>query len=520
MAVDIVKLIAAINPDVYCENSADEKGRSLRDKVKKMVKEQGYLAAAKIAKLREGEFMDSEEMRFIRGAFELEGIKNPVEQHKMIYDSFSQGLEPIYFWVLDYVNREYGGGAEKLVDNFVSSVGGGHFLEMQGKATRMQEEGMKMMGQANIVLRSILNLIYDLKEFKIKLRPYDDYHSKDKKIKNAALLSLKQTWMDNVDFKRGAGSINGLAQQLEFVTIRDAFMVANSLDDVKKLDLNDRVKRILEQRIPEFLLWIDESEKQLKKRFEIEKIYLKSQVNSLKLYARWAKPYFGAARKLEQNLKESADIINLFNTAVFELVLLAKGRYDPKTDIDDGLIPKFYEKLKVRRCTPFTLFEFRFRSAPDRADQSGSYGFRGRVEVTFTPFALNDDEFKVLKSEVEKDDFGDVYEMIMGATEKSLGQIKDDIDELISDGGSKGRKEEENSNDINPFSALFSFLKRDKKEEKKDFSKGIPKDNSHEKVLRSQAILSARYITNKFYNKYKVAHEMPSFPPQGKGSVQ
>ena len=50
-------------------------GNTLADKVKKMVKEQGYVAAAKIAKLREGEFMDSEEMRFIRGAFELEGIK-------------------------------------------------------------------------------------------------------------------------------------------------------------------------------------------------------------------------------------------------------------------------------------------------------------------------------------------------------------------------------------------------------------------------------------------------------------
>ena len=65
--------------------------------------------------------------------------------------------------------------------------------------------------------------------------------------------------MDNVDIKRGTGSINGLAQQLDFVTIRDAFMSAGSLKDVEKIDLNDRGKRILKPRVGEFFLCGGES---------------------------------------------------------------------------------------------------------------------------------------------------------------------------------------------------------------------------------------------------------------------
>ncbi len=512
MAVDIKNLIAAINPDVYCENVPDKSGKKLSENVKKIVKEEGYLKAAEVAKLRASDYVDIYHVQATKGAFALEGLKNPIEQHKIVYDSYTQALEPIYFWILDYVNNTYG-KAEKLVDNFVSSVGGGHFAEMQGRATRMQDEAMKIFGMANTVIRSIMNIVYDLKEFKTRLELYNNYHSKNEQTKNAALLSLKQIWMDNVDIKRGAGSLNGLAQQLDFVTIRDAFMAANSLKDVDKLDLNERVKRILKQRVDEFLFWIGESEKELRKRYSIETTYLKSQINSAKLYARWAKPYLKAARMLEQTATADANVVNAFNTAVFELVLLAEGKYDPAVDIAKGELPKSMENTKFRKYVPITLIEFRFRSIPERFDQKGGYGFRGKVDVNFTSFALNEGELKVLKEQVAEDDFGDVYEIISGATESSLGELKDDLDEFLGEGAISDteKKKEDDFGDTNPFSALFEFAQR--KEPKKDLSKGISKDNFYEKVLRSQAILGARISCRKLYNDYKKAHGMQAFAP-------
>lgn len=509
MVADVKNLVAAINPDIYCQ--AD-----LREEVKKIAKKEGYIAAAEKAKLVEPEFLDVVYTQMTKGAIgaKKKSYASPVEQHKLTYDAFAQSLEPVYFWILDFVQGVYG-KVDKLVDNFVSSAGSGFFAEMQGRATRMQEEGMKMMQTANTLVRSVIQLIYDLKEFKMRLKQYEEYHSKDPGTKRAALLSLKQIWMDNVDMKRGNGSINGLAQQLDFVTIRDAFMAVENVDNVKDLDLNDRVKRILEQRVSEFFRWVVESERELKKRYEIEKTYLRSQVNSLNLYARWAKPYFRAARNLEQNTEFDANVVNVFNTAVFELVLLAQGKYDPQKDIDAGDLPKGANK-GIRKYTDCGLIEFRFRSVPDRSDQKGGYSFRGKVDIIFTSFALNEDELAVLKEEVKKDDFGDVFSMIEGATTESLAELRKDIDEFLNDAEeikwADSKKEESNGNDedINPFSALFAFPN---KEKEKVLKGTIAKDSFWEQIIRSQAILQARFNCRKLYDTYKKVHGMPAFPP-------
>lgn len=517
MAVDIKKLIAAVSPAVYCDNEKDFSGRSARDYTEEILRKTNYdyLKATEKAKLREISYQDVLHVMATKGAVAAAGLKAPLEQHTLVYDAFSQSLEPVYFWILDFVNGVYG-KADKLVDNFVSSAGSGFFAEMQGRATRMQEEAMKMMQTAGVLTKSIIQIIYDLKEFKMRLEQYKDLRSKDPNVRSAAVLSLKQIWIDNVDLRRGNASIAGLAQNFDYVTLRDAFFVANTLDDVKKIDLNDRVKRILEQRLSEYLKWVEESERELTKRFEIERAYLRSQVNSLKLYARWAKPYFRAARQLEQNSMADANIVNAFNTAMFELVILAQGRYDPMKDVASGELPKFIMTQKLRKYTDLALIEFRFRTIPERTDQKGGYSYRGRVEITFTGFALNDEELKAFKSAIEQDDFGDVFAMIEGATTESLEKLRDDIEEFLSDAKEIKWKDSAKSSskkqeDDNPFSALFSFMKKDEPVFQK--GKKIERDNFWEGVLRSQAILAARLNCRKLYDTYKKAHDMPAFSP-------
>ena len=515
MAVDIKNLIAAISPEFFCDRTVDEATNTpLHKKVKKIVKEKGYLAAAEFAKLRTSEYLDIMDTSFSHGAFKFKGLSNPIEQHKLVYEVASQSLEQIYFWILDYVNGVYG-SSEKLIDNFISAPGSGHFAEMQGRATRMQEEAMKIFQTTGVLIKSILNIIYDLKEWQIRLSHYEDLKSDDKNKRSAAMLSLKQIWMDSVDIKRGNSSIKAMAQQFDYVTLIDAFMAVDSLEEVEKVDLNERVKRILLQRIADFLKWVKESERESKKRFEIEKIYLRSQVNNVKLYAQWAKPYLKAAQQLGQNLKPSADVVNLFNTSVSELVLLAKGRYDVMQDVATGELPKIYKKLKIRKYTPVALIEFRYRSIPERADQRGGYLFVGLIEVTFTSFALNEDELKVLSSEVAKDDFGDIYQMISGATDESLMQIQGDIDELLGTAGEKEKKTEEKAKeDTNPFSALFSgFSSKKKEDEKKDLSKGVSEDTDYEKAVRNLVVLNSRWTCRKLYDDYKKVHGMQTFPP-------
>jgi len=518
MGTSIHKLIAAINPDIYCEKFRNEYDQNtpIRDEVKKYLKENkgkgslAYLKAAEKAAPKESEYMDFEKKIPFINPFALPGLKNPIQKHILSYDAFSENLEPIYFWIVDTLAKEYKDfdKTDKLVDNFSSSPGSSHFSEMGQKATRMQDEAMKILGGINQVLKSILNILYDLKEFRMRLDHYDNL--KKEEFKNSAILSLKQIWMDSVDVKRGNTSLKGLAQQFQYVTIIDAFMACDSVKRVKDIDLNERIKRILEQRVVEFFDWVDKSEKELRNRYEIEKNYLKSQYNTVQLYVRWAKPYLRSAQILEQKFdRYSPNLVSIFNTSVFELTLLAQGKYTPAKDVGAGILPDIFAKKKIRKYSTILVVELSFRSVPERAGQQG-YGFRGKVDITFTSYALRDDEIKLLKELIEKDDMDDAMKLIEGATTDSIEKMREEIEFFIKDLDSKSKPKEEKKEDLNPFTALFKSDKKDTPESKKSDSPLGEPDNEMEKVARSQAIIQARAECQKFYGLYKRAHNMPT----------
>jgi hypothetical protein len=341
----------------------------------------------------------------------------------------------------------FGGDIKKMVDNFTSSPGSGHFSELGMRATRMQEEGMKILGAVNTVLKSIINLIYDLKEFEIRLSHYDSANSKDKGERESGLLSLKQMWMDNVDVKRGRGAINMMAQDLNFVTLRDAFMIASSVEEVDKMDLNERVKRILKPRLKEFFEWKKRSETELRKRFEIEKAYLKSQVSSLQLYTRWAKPYIVAAERLRMKDRgDDAGLVNIFNTLVLQLTLFAKSEVKVKElTIEDNEFPAEFARRKFKRkYYSCVLVDFLFRGIPQRlSGQQAHYVFGGRTEVNFKAYCLNEDELKLLEEEMKKSDIADAMKMVEGITDESLEQLKGDIDYFLKSDKEREKEEKE-----------------------------------------------------------------------------
>ncbi len=438
---------------------------------------------------------------------EITKKEGPTEEHKLIYQSPSESLEPVYFWILDLFNNMTGGNVEKLIDNFTSSPGSGHFSELMGKATRMQEEAMKIMATVNTVIRSIINIIYDLKEFEIRLSHYKASKDKDPQRAEAGLLALKQIWMDSVDIKRGRGGINLLVQDLQFVTLRDAFMVAKSAEDVDKIDLNDRVKRILKPRIAEFFEWVDRSEKELQKRYEIEKTYLKSQVNALKLYSRWAKPYLKAAVELEQkDFGREPALVRAFNTILLELALLGKREVNFQQAVIDKKLPRSFERIKLKkRYYSCILVDFYFRGIPQRVGQH--YAFGGRAEVIFRGYALNEDELKMLYKKLDESDISEALKLVSGATEESLDKIKEDVEYFL-----KEEKKEEKPKSTDPFSALFSIFRKQEAEKKVEEIGNVKSDNYVEKIVRKIAEEEAKKICFNLFDIYKKAHGMASHP--------
>ncbi len=456
-------------------------------------------------------------------------------EHNLVYDSPSEALEPLYFWIHDFMGKR-GFDLDKIIDNFASSPGSGHFSELGGKKSAMQEQSSRILGTINNILRSVLNLIYDLKEFKIRLSHYEAANSSDSGKKLAGILALKQIWMDKVDIQRGQGSINALSSgNLQFVTLRDAFLAVKSADDVDNIDLNDRVKRLLKPRVQEFYEWKKRSELELEKRFEIEKAYLKSQVNALKLQSRWARPYLKAAQRLEQTEKLAADaaVVTAFNTVLLQLVLMGKSSvnvikktWDQRFD-GRGLpeeFAKLQEKKKIRKYYEVVFVDFRFTGIPNKVGQH--YVFGGKADIKFKSYGLNEEELELLKYKLEEEDVENSLRLVEGMTTDSIEALKLDIDEFLKD-----KEEKPESPDTNPFSALFSVFKSAKKEkdsESKDekenkwrkkmkelSKKGVKKDSYAEAYVRNLAIANAMDNGFKIYDTLKKAYGMATFPYGG-----
>ncbi len=439
----------------------------------------------------------------------------PLASHKLTYDSSSDTLEPIYFFILDLMN-DFGLKTEKLIDNFTSSPGSGHFGDLGQRATIMQQQGSKLLSDINNVLRSVLNIIYDLKDFKIRLQEYDAFRSKNASTKNGAILALKQIWMDKVDINKGNSSIKAMSLgQAGFQTLLDAFLIVGNEKDVDNLDLNERVKRILRPRIMEFNDWIKESEKELRKRYELEKTYLKSQVNALKLYIRWAKPYLKAATDLEMQQKNrEASLVKTFTTILLELTLLGKRGMKIHDEVISGNLPKDVERIKVHDYYSCTLVNFRFRGIPQRISQQQHYAFGGRADVTFDAYALSDDELKKLDELLDESDLSDALKLIEGTTSESLGQLEGEINEFLEEKPDEISSAPKDTS--NPFVALVGgYNEKPKPSEKKSNEPKkvvLKQDNFAEKeYLRPLAAEGARENTFKFFDIYKKAHDMASY---------
>jgi len=428
----------------------------------------------------------------------------PEAEHTLVYESYKESLEPIYYFILDLMN-DFGLKTEKLIDNFSPSPGSTQFSEMGTKSTAMQQHATKILGDINTVLRSVLNIIYDLKDFKLRLQTYEDLKNPDKK--DAALLSLKQIWMDKVDINKGNSSIKAMGmQQAGFITLINAFLAAKDVKDVThNLDLNDVVKRILIPRIQEFNYWVKQSEQELSKRYELEKNYLKSQVSSLKLYSRWAKPYLLSAQQLEQKVSKNAALVKSFNRTILELTLLGKTEAKPEKEILEET-----KKIPHRKYYSCILMDFIFRVVPAQTN------FIGKADVTFRAYSLNEDEVEKLNQELEKSDVTDVLNLIEGTTGESLKQMQDEINFFLEE-KPKDEIESKPSDESNPFLAMLGvYGKKPEKKPETEITENkeiiVKPDTWVEKEhFRSAAAKTATEMAFNLFDVYKKAHGMVSF---------
>jgi len=507
--VDIKEAIVAVKPDTYFEIKTPASFEDLEE-LKKIMGSANSLSDA-VNKATAKKLLNCK----------------PLSSYKMTYDSSQNQLEPIYYWFLDFMNGLPGMKIEKITDNFMASPGSGQFSEMGAKATAMQQQATKILADTNTLIKTIQNLVYDLSEFEIRLAQYKKANSEEKKEKEEGMLALKNVWLDQVDLKRGRGSIHQMANEMGFTTLREAFLVSNSTEDVEKMAakdgvINDSVKRILIPRLSEFLLWKDISERELTKRFEIEKSYLKSEVESLKMYTKWARPYLKAAEDLRmKGFDKDAALVSAFSTSMFELTMLGLMKADISKNTE--LKQKFGEYKLKKDFYSIYVVTFKYRGhLGQKAGQGGQSGyafsFGGKVDMTFDSFALSSEELALVRKIISDTDLSDGLNIVENNMNVALDQLQKDIEKFTKDTKEEEKKKEESKeDDINPFSALFnadtfSFKEKKKEDKKIELPKDLSSDNFVEETVREEAKKTAMKFMYTIYDIYKKAHAMPSSP--------
>src|SRR3989338_2175963 len=441
-------------------------------------------------------------------------LSSPKPSYNLIYDSLNEGLEPIYFWIVDTMQDTPPVGLGLKVwkgsEEFEASVSSGYFGEMGQRTTLMQQKAMEYLGTLNNIIKSVLNLIYDLKEFEIKLKPYDEIRDENlsQEKKKAALYAIKGVWMDQVDAKKGRGSINLLTQDLQFVTLRDAFFVIDKPEDVdkKEVDLNDRVKRLLKIKLEEFAVWKEYSEKEIRKRYEIEKTYLKSQVGTLQLYAKWLKPYLIAAQKLKMRNPSGTglanpNIINAFSNMEIEIKIYGKKELTPAS-----IHPSFADITIDTKYYALTEVIMKFRSVPSALSGQGGrqYVHAGRTEILFNSYGVNQTELESIESLELYEDLEIVDEYIG----TSLKQLQEEIEKYLKEPEKEEKKKKLQPVIENPFKGLFAgFLEIYKPIVETFTSKKKGPSVAYEELskLAQKTAASQTYI---IYNIYKKTHGM------------
>jgi hypothetical protein len=486
-----------------------------------------------------------------------------VAEFNLTHDVFGESMEPDYYWTLDFLRENFGFEVEKSADFFASSESSGYFGEMGGRRTAMESRiaggggAQGLFGTINMVIKSMINLLYDLKTFDVRLSHYKDLKSPSPGQKQTAMDALKGIWLNEVDKTKGNAAIDVLAAQLNFITLRDSFMIVpvhewykadadskkiseikdKAIENVKKMDLTAVVIRILGPRVKEFIDWLYLSEKELNMRYRVERTYLKAQNDALKVYTKWARPYLISANKLmpaeyEDMLKRhkelglgSAATPSSFHAVQMYLELF--GIKPAKLEVVKmpGYIKSELKLSKEREDAgdmPLTAIEVRiaFRGAPVTvvgARQERGYGFTGKKVFMFVGYVLQKKHYKLLQE--FKDD--EVLDFIDNMTKNSLDAMHDDLEKYMKDEKEEKKEEKKQFKLAIPFSKFiretFGTIKKFQ-QQAQGIYKSMPKFVRGSKDAWNLARLilvgeeSAKKLTFKVYDIFKKQHGMPTPP--------
>ncbi len=434
---------------------------------------------------------------------------DPLNRYYFVYESFQNSIEEMYFWIMNHLKDDLGfTEVEKIKDIFAASEQSAFFGVSQQRLSIQQDRISQFLATIGKMTKELFQLVRELRIIDERLELY----LRSEKGDNAAEISLKGYWIDLVEGgSKNPASVYGMAVQVGFATLPDLFFAAPAAlksEDVDKyvdkLDFNRKVKEVLKRKLKTFLIWKEQTKKELDTRRKFTIKYLRQHFLIIKTYMSWVKPYLMNVKRmtLDESKMISADLIGAFEGSVIEIEILCKGK-------------------KEGRYYPVILAHWFYRTRPSMAYQQEGYQrgpiHVGRAEMTLRCYSWSEDQinaYKKLKEEEDLELIGSIDESL----KEAMDALGDDLKKYLEESGEKFEKEEEKKEEkkptqsiLEPFTSVFkgfaeigkAFLPQQTKKKEKKPSKAQIQENKDNK---KKAASTAKKQMYNAYKNYKKAH--------------
>lgn len=348
----------------------------------------------------------------------LEEKGRNVDKTKIIFEKKGKIVESFY---VDLINALKADGWE-IVKHFERisitpmATGAGPIVQrLTTHQDRVTTLG-KTIGEFTRTAFTIFNDIMKLEQLVMLINQYKN--AKDESEKSSALKRLKQYWAMKVDpAESGAGSIDSLAARYGMAVLRDAFYAVDSIKEAEKLDINERVKRILLIKLRSFFNWLELSMDDAPRRLNLLRKSLKQHIQWIKTYIEWMKPYLRVTKALRFFRPDRPDILELLDQT-----LITSGFFAFK-EIK-------FDNQRFLICVYILVDEIsKTRGVPVRP--AGETVVRyGTLEVTMKCYAINDKEKKNIIEAIKSEEERIVEEELGSAIVDMVREMEDYLKEM------------------------------------------------------------------------------------------
>ncbi len=364
----------------------------------------------------------------------------PYKKYRLVYESFSLSMEETYFWILDQLKYQFSfPNIEKITDIFSSSENSSFFGQASQRLGIQQDKIQTILATVGKMTKDLFALVRELRIIDERLEAYNSW---DKNKSKAADVTLKEIFINLVENAGGqmkTSSVYGLAQNLGYATLPDWFFntkVYNKSDldsIVDKIPTNANLKNVLRRKLFEFLVWKEQTHKELVNRRKFNLHYLRQHWGVIKMYMGWLKPYLRNVKRLTMSEKQimSPEVITAFETAALEIEILAY----------DGT------KTNKGKPSPCVLVTFKYFVKPSLSYQQPESYQRGaihvgKVDISFRSYGWDDEDIDTYKKYREKEEM-ELLSIIDSSLKAAMDALSEDLEKYLAEAGEEEFKKKE-----------------------------------------------------------------------------